>query len=522
MRLVTIGRSKSSTIYINNEYVSSNHAQLLLLDNGEIYLTDCGSRHGTFLNGVRIEPHIEVPVKKGDRIDIDQVPLNWGQVPSNPLPDPAVTKGVYGIGKAKRNRYILSGDSVSRYHATFKEMKNGKWFIVDHSTNGTYVNGQRIPSNADYRITNKDSIMCGTVPCPNPVPSSWLSGKLVAAAVAAVAAVVLIFFGLDRIWDDIIGTAKMDPSKATVMVTEFYNVEVEFEDDLSSDLKNILGVNKDWYLTQSGDLGGNADAFLFGHNGTAFFVSADGILFTNKHVTNALYADEHYSDNANISNYKLLVENWRQRVYSVFYPLVKNNAAYSLELSLWMKSAFKFKPANMRFGIRYPDRTYSHSSEFDWAHLVAEAERDDVDIAVIRLNSRKTPDFADYFRLDDAVTSISELSNKETYYTTGFPAGEVMATAISDNYYRLTNGKLHIAQTPGRYQIIMTGDQTIGGQSGSPIYDSKNRLIGILWGGMAVMEETTSACPIIHGIKLVNEYIEEDDTDKKYKSANYR
>ena len=240
MRLVTIGRSKSSTIYINNEYVSSNHAQLLLLDNGEIYLTDCGSRHGTFLNGVRIEPHIEVPVKKGDRIDIDQVPLNWGQVPSNPLPDPAVTKGVYGIGKAKRNRYILSGDSVSRYHATFKEMKNGKWFIVDHSTNGTYVNGQRIPSNADYRITNKDSIMCGTVPCPNPVPSSWLSGKLVAAAVAAVAAVVLIFFGLNRIWDDIIGTAKMDPSKATVMVTEFYNVKVEFEDDLSSDLKNIL------------------------------------------------------------------------------------------------------------------------------------------------------------------------------------------------------------------------------------------------------------------------------------------
>ena len=520
MRLVTIGRSKSSTIYINNEYVSSNHAQLLMLDNGEILLTDCGSRHGTYLNGVRIEPHVEVPVKKGDRIDIDQVPLNWGQVPANPLPDPAVTKGVYGVGKAKRNRYIISGDSVSRYHATFKEMKNGKWFIVDHSTNGTYVNGQRIPSNVDYRITNKDSIICGTTPCPNPVPAPAISGKLI-AVIASVAALALVIIGLPHIIPDGLFHAKVNPSKATVMVTEFYNVQVEFEDDLSNDLKKILGVSKDWFLTESGVLGNEEKAVQFAHNGTAFFVSSDGILFTNKHVTNALYADKHYADNANISKYKLLVENWRLGVFDVIYPLVKNDPASVLELSLWMKSSFMFKPANMRFGIRYPDRTYSHSSEFDWAHLVAESERDDVDIAVIRLNSRKTPEFADYFRLEDAVTSISDLSNKETYYTTGFPGGEVMATVISNDYYRLTSGKLHISQTPGKYQIVMTGDQSVGGQSGSPIYDEKNRLIGILWGGYTVLE-TTAACPIVHGISLVDEYIEEDATDRKYKSANYR
>ena len=140
MRLITIGRSKSSTICINNEYVSSNHAQLLLLDNGEILLTDCGSLHGTYVNGRRIEPHVEVPVKKGDKIDFDKAPLNWAEIPSIKLPDPTVVKGVYGVGKAKRNRFILSGESVSRYHATFKEMKNGKWYINDHSTNGTYVN----------------------------------------------------------------------------------------------------------------------------------------------------------------------------------------------------------------------------------------------------------------------------------------------------------------------------------------------------------------------------------------------
>ena len=46
MRIITIGHSTSSNIYIASEYVSSNHAELLLMDNGDIFLTDKGSRNG--------------------------------------------------------------------------------------------------------------------------------------------------------------------------------------------------------------------------------------------------------------------------------------------------------------------------------------------------------------------------------------------------------------------------------------------------------------------------------------------
>ena len=149
MRLISIGRAKSCAIRIDSEYVSAHHAELLLLDNGDIFITDCGSRQGTFVFGKRIEPGIEVPVRRGDKIEFDDVPLNWSRVPTIQLPDPSTVKGIYGIGKSSRNRFQLSGDSVSRYHATFKEMKNGKWFIQDHSTNGTYINGQRIPADQD-------------------------------------------------------------------------------------------------------------------------------------------------------------------------------------------------------------------------------------------------------------------------------------------------------------------------------------------------------------------------------------
>lgn len=519
MRLITIGRSKSSTICINNEYVSANHAQLLLLDNGEILLTDCGSLHGTYVNGRRIEPHVEVPVKKGDKIDFDKAPLNWAEVPSIKLPDPTVVKGVYGVGKAKRNRFILSGESVSRYHATFKEMKNGRWYINDHSTNGTYVNGQRIPANVDYKITHNDNIICGTVPCPNPVPKPGIITKI-SVCVGAIAAAILLVWGLKI---TIQPTHKVDPEKATALVTVGYKIRVEFEDDLSDELKSILGV-EDWYIhckdpqKDPVDLMINSDyATTYYHTGTAFFISPDGLMITNKHVTNAIWADQHYSRGQESKKFKLGIENIRQEFISSLSPKVRN--LLEDELSLWYKSSFKLVPTEVTFGIRYSGRTYSNISEFDWAHLVAEAENDDVDIAAIRLNSRKTPDFASYFRLDDAITNIAELRKNETYYTIGYPRGAVMATIVNRDYYRPTSGHLTIAQDPSKYQIIMMGNQTVGGQSGSAIFDKKNRLIGVLWGGYNLIE-STCACPIRHAVELVKDIMQDENDFKTYKSSN--
>jgi pSer/pThr/pTyr-binding forkhead associated (FHA) protein len=47
---------------------------------------------------------------------------------------------------------------VSRSHATLKVSGNGKMFIADHSSNGTFVNGVKIASNIDFPVKRGDTI----------------------------------------------------------------------------------------------------------------------------------------------------------------------------------------------------------------------------------------------------------------------------------------------------------------------------------------------------------------------------
>lgn len=515
MRLIKIGRSPLSDIVINNEYVSANHATLLLMDNGDIFLTDCGSKQGTFVNDRRIQPNVEVPVKKGDKIDFYDVPLNWADIPSIRIPDPSVVKGVYGIGKASRNKFQLSGETVSRYHATFKEMKNGKWYITDHSMNGTFVNGQRIPSNQEVRISAKDVIICGSTPCPNPVPgNSWV--KYLSIIGGSIAAVLLVAVMLWKIWSLFDTT---DPYKATALVVNTFSVEVVFNDD---PIKGIGAVTR-WYLGKNGEkwtlVSDESDAYMFANSGTAFFVSENGLLLTNKHVVDYLWAGIHYGDDKD----KQTIEKFRNDVaearnqYSILMHY-EFQGAYDTELERWCKSSFELKTHISNISVMYPGRTYSHTNQLDWAHLVAKADDDEVDLAVIRLDSGETPKDADWFRLNRALIDQSKLRLDENYYTVGYPLGLNGATFYS-NSCEPTRGQLHLAKTPTRYQMMFKGDNAISGQSGSAVYDKRHRLVGVIWGGLDGISVTT-VCPIRHAMNLIETAKEDNYVGSTFKSNN--
>ena len=46
----TVGRSEAAAVTISHETVSRLHAEVIPLSDGRVYVTDCASRNGTFVN----------------------------------------------------------------------------------------------------------------------------------------------------------------------------------------------------------------------------------------------------------------------------------------------------------------------------------------------------------------------------------------------------------------------------------------------------------------------------------------
>ena len=108
MKLLVIGNNSNCHIRFNSPFVSGYHAELLLLDNGEILLTDKGSRNGTYLNDQRLQPNKDIPVKRGDAIRFADQLLDWQNVPSLPMPDFTKIKETYKQSIPKQVALVIA------------------------------------------------------------------------------------------------------------------------------------------------------------------------------------------------------------------------------------------------------------------------------------------------------------------------------------------------------------------------------------------------------------------------------
>ena len=80
MRLLKIGRDASCDIVLHSDKVSSLHAEMTVLNNGDILLEDKNSKNGTFLMNKPIKPGTSVSVRRGDAIRFGDVELMWNQI----------------------------------------------------------------------------------------------------------------------------------------------------------------------------------------------------------------------------------------------------------------------------------------------------------------------------------------------------------------------------------------------------------------------------------------------------------
>lgn len=67
-----VGRSTGANLRIDHPSISRQHASIGVI-NGKWTVSDLGSRHGTMLNGIRLEPRHPVALRSGDRIGV----IHW-------------------------------------------------------------------------------------------------------------------------------------------------------------------------------------------------------------------------------------------------------------------------------------------------------------------------------------------------------------------------------------------------------------------------------------------------------------
>ena len=92
-RKITIGRSLSNNIVLPFDDVSSLHAEILQMQNGDIFIVDKRSSNGTVVNGIKIESK---KINKGDQVFIAEGhKLEWEDyLYKNHNQDPVIKKPI--------------------------------------------------------------------------------------------------------------------------------------------------------------------------------------------------------------------------------------------------------------------------------------------------------------------------------------------------------------------------------------------------------------------------------------------
>ena len=496
MRLLKIGRDASCDIVMHSERVSSLHAELTLLNNGDIMLEDKGSRNGTFIMNQPIKPNKPVTVRRGDAIRFADVELQWSQVP---MPeDNSAYQGIFGIGSHFNNDFQISGSTVSRYHATVKYGRDGKMYLFDHSKNGTTVDGTRIQPNTPYRIKKNSAVVCGGVPVDLsrlPWPSeTW---KYVLGIAASLLILVGIGFGIYKI----LPTGKTSLKalqNATACVIEQYYIEVTIEDDPF--VGRVPGWPEKWEFGMDGNSNivlrtlNNSNASPIGGIGTAFFISPNGELGTNRHIACPWeYIRPELKDD--VKQTMEIVLSSQSKIYqallSILQSQIKSQEEYVdavLRLQRLNKAQFNISGRFEYLGIALTGTNITTVADLSACQVIAESGDPEKDVALLRLNSKKTPDDivkGGFYDIENARVDETSLIPQEDELTTiGYPAQyDIPLTQQSGKGAELspTVHRTYISKTPSDNQFQIQSN-VVGGQSGSPIIDKNHRLVGIVWG----------------------------------------
>ena len=493
MKLLVIGSDSNCQIRLHSQYVSGYHAEILLLDNGEILLTDKGSRNGTYLNDQKLQPNRDIPIKRGDNIRFADKMLDWQSVPTIVIDSDI--KEMRGIGTNFRNKYQLQGEKVSRYHATLIKRKDKKWYIQDHSKNGTTINGKAIPSNQNVRLKRSDTILCAGVSVPNPYgEGSSVNFKPIIWSVISILMIlgcVFAFYSLDGCDGNTQKTIKAKPmsdkeiydkyKNSIVLLIGYYYYEVSAG---NLDLKKLELPTE--VVVSNGKLkavnGQRANMNIY--TGTGFYVSEDGKIATNLHIVRPWLFDKERS----------LISDQYKMFMSV--AASENPALNAFTAQIKVEGVLSY------IGM-IPNGAYFSEDNLKQCRELIAHDNIEKDVAILQLETKKLPEGnSTIVDLQQAVTNDSDICVGSHVYTMGFPFGLSLQDLKSPKGIQLLGHGGSVTQECADYSFGFDAS-SYGGASGSPIFNEKGQLIGILNAGVSKSQGFNYAIKASHVVELL-------------------
>lgn len=498
MKLIKVGRSTSCDLVLQSENVSSLHAEITILDNGEILICDKNSANGTMVSGKPIVPNTEVPVHRGDLVQFADMDLNWSRVPKSE--DLSDYKTIVNIGSNYRNDVHLTSEFGSRFHAVVKVDKKNNRFIKDlHSKNGVKVNGLRIPANKDVKIKKGDVIICADEDITKELWGllggdgfNWKVPAIIAASLVALGIIGTLLWGIVSpdpyhrpACAKLESQSEMVPSTVLVQTGYYFVVEVEnnpipgWEGEIVFDDQDMI----QWV------------------SGTGFFIDDKGNIATNRHVAlpweyaedklkqNIRTAYEMWLDNAlanlnSVNNESQLNRFVKSELGSKIAEASSNITELNAKLRQIRRANYKMTGRALAYYVAYPGRNYNSYSQMDICTFIGESGSEDKDVAIIQRDVKATPSGIRYFDINKIRTD-KLVPLKDKLYTIGYPQGFLLG--LDKKTHELQPGirSCLCSKEPSKYEFEVEG-AAIGGQSGSPIFDERGHLVGLVSKSMAV------------------------------------
>lgn len=476
MKLTVIGRDpQQADIVLSSNFVSSYHAELIQLDKGEMYLVDKSS-NGTFINGQRLTPGKETPVRRGDNVMIADVALNWNQIEELRLP--ANVKSVLNIGSHFTCEIKIQGPNVSRFHASIRESKDGKWYICDYSKNGTRVNGQLLPKNQYVQLQKGDTIDCAGVTVNNPVKGGSKGFAIAGISAGAVLLCALLAFAVYKIF--IIPEPEVkDYPQAVVFMACGYHFEVtagslpmDIVPDPSS--KNIFGNYTSTLPSKFVIVKGEDGAYLSEYNGensmplsaTGFFIGKEGHIVTNLHVAAPWLTDKLESNTASATMLEAAEDYYRTKLNALVEG-VPEIIQYIAQVKV---------TGVLDYCYVIPNDYYFDGRNTIPCHVLATSTDKNVDLAIVKIRSKERPVGTSYIPLKKIYAEKPAVN--VPVWTAGFPYGRGLQQ-VKDKQIQVITSNGIVSQTLDDNYFLHTA-RIAEGASGSPMFDNNGNLVGVV------------------------------------------